>query len=667
MTKLALSLPGFQNAVSSPAKTQYQDLGSLLSGGYSILLLIAAFLMVYWLSWGIFQYIFAGGEKEKLAHARKRITWAIVGFIIIVLAFTIRYFVEEVFPPQNTLTQVDTPLNYVSTDLQQPPTAVQQPQTGGTGGQADGTGGQAGTNGQQNPSQHSPILPNAPGGPAQQDQITTNIPETCQQYVSAHGSAIADIQGYNLSFNVPNYGILNVAMKSRGIYLTDDTPVTTAQSQREQTKNAFFQVIKQQYLRNFAYDLVKRRKREADLGVDPKNQSFDINHNFNNTDEIKTEFSKLDNSYKSTFNGGEPDSIGCSFNPDPGTALYYPAPLYNCTKNTQLDNGMIEIIADGVASDYKNSTVAERYDWANKVEDYKFGNLNYTLPYYFTDFIANPSSTNGASSGAAKACYVTGFVHNPQLDNLNRQANFSEFGCYELAVTGPGNSAIPLENGNLNQQVQDYENSVASHQPGGTSTIKATLPNDDKAFKYVEGAPGQTVDASGQIIIGAVGEPLYAQGTGNVVKKLFHYDYDTSKIIWNDPTSYYVIPNIQTDPNNPSWNPIIDKIGQGLGLNAVEITALKLSMIHHAMYFTPQEAPYLKISVVDPAEVKEKIPLSIDSSYGEVDPKSFHRNNLLVEKLKIDDPTLHGHEPQLKPYPVSPTPVIMFETGVAVR
>ncbi len=139
MTKLALSLPGFQNAVSSPAKTQYQDLGSLLSGGYSILLLIAAFLMVYWLSWGIFQYIFAGGEKEKLAHARKRITWAIVGFIIIVLAFTIRYFVEEVFPPQNTLTQVDTPLNYVSTDLQQPPTAVQQPQTGGTGGQAGTT------------------------------------------------------------------------------------------------------------------------------------------------------------------------------------------------------------------------------------------------------------------------------------------------------------------------------------------------------------------------------------------------------------------------------------------------------------------------------------------------------------------------------------------------
>ncbi len=112
MTKLALSLPGFSDAIDSPtkqAKPQFQDLGSLLSGGYSILLLIVAFLMVYWLSWGIFQYIFAGGEKEKLAHAKKRITWAIVGFIIVVLAFTIRGFVEETFTPQNTLTPVSVP------------------------------------------------------------------------------------------------------------------------------------------------------------------------------------------------------------------------------------------------------------------------------------------------------------------------------------------------------------------------------------------------------------------------------------------------------------------------------------------------------------------------------------------------------------------------------
>ena len=39
-------------------------------------------------------------SRAILEKARKRITWAIVGFIIVVAAFLISQFVQQIFPPQ---------------------------------------------------------------------------------------------------------------------------------------------------------------------------------------------------------------------------------------------------------------------------------------------------------------------------------------------------------------------------------------------------------------------------------------------------------------------------------------------------------------------------------------------------------------------------------------
>lgn len=115
MTELALTLPGTttkgpQFNISGPVglKPEFKDLGSLITQALPVVLYITAFLMIFWLAWGIFQYIFAGGNKESLGKARARITWAIVGFLIVVIAFSISQYVKRIFPQVNEFEQKST-------------------------------------------------------------------------------------------------------------------------------------------------------------------------------------------------------------------------------------------------------------------------------------------------------------------------------------------------------------------------------------------------------------------------------------------------------------------------------------------------------------------------------------------------------------------------------
>jgi len=83
---------------------QYEDLKVfLLSGGLNIALYIALFIAFYYLVWGAFQYIVASGKKEELAKARARITWALIGLIVVLLAFFIAKFAAEILQPKGGL------------------------------------------------------------------------------------------------------------------------------------------------------------------------------------------------------------------------------------------------------------------------------------------------------------------------------------------------------------------------------------------------------------------------------------------------------------------------------------------------------------------------------------------------------------------------------------
>ena len=105
MEKLTLDLPGGKtiNPIPIPGqgslKPEFKDIGSLISSFLNIVFYIAIFLAFYWLVWGAFQYILAQGKKEELAKARARITWALVGLIIVLSAFLIAKFALEIFPP----------------------------------------------------------------------------------------------------------------------------------------------------------------------------------------------------------------------------------------------------------------------------------------------------------------------------------------------------------------------------------------------------------------------------------------------------------------------------------------------------------------------------------------------------------------------------------------
>lgn len=105
MNELALKLPWGTTADIQPmvtigpnASIPSASFGGLVSGFLNIAFMAAGFLMLFWMAWGIFEYIFSGGEKEAAAKGRKRITWAIVGFLIIMLAFALSQFIRSIFP-----------------------------------------------------------------------------------------------------------------------------------------------------------------------------------------------------------------------------------------------------------------------------------------------------------------------------------------------------------------------------------------------------------------------------------------------------------------------------------------------------------------------------------------------------------------------------------------
>lgn len=91
-------------------RPDYKTLGDFLSSGYDVIIYIAGFLMVIWFFWGVFQYIFAGGAKETIGKARARMTYAIVGFVIVIMAFFIGDYVKDFAKPSEiTPTQIIAP------------------------------------------------------------------------------------------------------------------------------------------------------------------------------------------------------------------------------------------------------------------------------------------------------------------------------------------------------------------------------------------------------------------------------------------------------------------------------------------------------------------------------------------------------------------------------
>lgn len=102
--------PGGLNAGFANGPEAGGGLAFFVFTAIQIALYIGGVLMVVWMAWGIFQYIIAGGNKDRLAQARKRIIFAIVGFTIIAIVFAVQGFLKQSLNPQTVpVTTVDKP------------------------------------------------------------------------------------------------------------------------------------------------------------------------------------------------------------------------------------------------------------------------------------------------------------------------------------------------------------------------------------------------------------------------------------------------------------------------------------------------------------------------------------------------------------------------------
>ncbi len=98
-----LRVPGIDSSFRYPdlrSSLSGATAGSLLTQIMVVVMYITAFLSLIWFAWGVFEYIFAAGNKDAIGKARKRMTWAIVGFVLFVFSFAASQLAEEVFKPK---------------------------------------------------------------------------------------------------------------------------------------------------------------------------------------------------------------------------------------------------------------------------------------------------------------------------------------------------------------------------------------------------------------------------------------------------------------------------------------------------------------------------------------------------------------------------------------
>lgn len=75
--------------------TDFESIGDLISEFLPLVLTIAGALVLLYLLWGGLQYIFSQGDPKEVQKARSRMTYAIIGLVVLVVAFLVLQAVES--------------------------------------------------------------------------------------------------------------------------------------------------------------------------------------------------------------------------------------------------------------------------------------------------------------------------------------------------------------------------------------------------------------------------------------------------------------------------------------------------------------------------------------------------------------------------------------------
>jgi hypothetical protein len=99
MAYLALTLPGGQTitAPGSIPSGGMNVLSKVIANSINIFIIVCIILCLFSAVWAGVQWSASNGDKSKITAARARITWSIVGLVIVLLAFLIVNSVGYVF------------------------------------------------------------------------------------------------------------------------------------------------------------------------------------------------------------------------------------------------------------------------------------------------------------------------------------------------------------------------------------------------------------------------------------------------------------------------------------------------------------------------------------------------------------------------------------------
>lgn len=100
----SIKLPGVtgQVTIQGPTglRTEFTNLASLVNEAQRFIFPIAGIILLVFLIWGGFDFLTAMGDPKKAESARNKITYALLGFIIIFAAYWIVQLLSYIFKLQ---------------------------------------------------------------------------------------------------------------------------------------------------------------------------------------------------------------------------------------------------------------------------------------------------------------------------------------------------------------------------------------------------------------------------------------------------------------------------------------------------------------------------------------------------------------------------------------
>lgn len=87
--------PDVVNKMNANDPTGATGLNTLLSTVVSLFFVFAGLVFVIMVVWGAVDFIISFGEKDAIGKARQKITWAIIGVIILSLVFVLLRIIER--------------------------------------------------------------------------------------------------------------------------------------------------------------------------------------------------------------------------------------------------------------------------------------------------------------------------------------------------------------------------------------------------------------------------------------------------------------------------------------------------------------------------------------------------------------------------------------------